>query len=363
MYIWLTVMSNLPGLLFYSNRTLFRLGRHIFLFVSMILIFSWLVYLRDESGLDFLLVVRGVSGNSFFFFAYAYIVAYLLVPILLSRKRYILFALSFLISGMLISSIKFVFSDYLFYTTIAADLSGRMRVLDFSYILVNTKDMTFIVAIFLIAKFSKDNYHIRIRLKELHDQQIRSEIKLLKNQLDPHVVFNNLNNIYSLSLNNSDLLAENLGRFKSILHYYFIEGKGPMVELEKELQNIESFICLEKLRYGDRLTVEFEVEGPQERKKIVPFVLFSFVENCFEHGCSIDYGKAWIRIIVKIEKDSLVFHASNSKPENVLNSETKSDRRDVKTTKNKLDLLYPGKYLLRIEDGTDKYSLDLKLRM
>jgi len=356
-------MSNLPGLLFYSDRIIFRLGRHLFLFISMILIFSWVVYMRDGSENGFLLAAKGVLINALFFFGYAYITAYLLVPYLLSQKRYLLFVLVFLIVGLLISALKFIFSDYLFYTAIAAEFSERMRILDISYILVNTKDMTFIVAIFLIAKFSKDNYHLRMRLRELQDHQIRSEIKLLKNQLDPHVVFNNLNNIYSLALNNSDQVAENMTRFKSVLHYYFVEGKGQTVALTEELRTIEDFICLEKLRYGDRLTVDFEASGIQENKSIIPFVLFSFVENCFEHGCSIDHGKAWIRIIVKIEKEAIVFHASNSKPDNVLESKSNSVRKSGNTTKNKLELLYPGRYLLRIDDRPDMYCLDLKLKI
>lgn len=329
----------------------------------MILIFSWIVYTKGDDSNNFLIVAKGVFVNSIFFFAFAYITAYLLIPILLSRKRYLLFALAFLISGMLISALKFVFSDYVFYSAIASDLSGRMRILDFSYLMVNTKDMSFIVAIFLIAKFAKDNHHIKIRLKELQDQQLRSEIKLLKNQLDPHVVFNNLNNIYALSLNNSNLLAENLARFKSILHYYFIDGKRQYVALKKELQTIENFIRLEKLRYGERLSIEFDVNGPQEGKKIIPFVLFSFVENCFEHGCSIDYGSAWIKILVRIEKNSILFHASNSTPDNMPDSGTKAKRKEVKKTKPKLDILYPGKYMLRIDDRPNMYSLDLKLRL
>jgi LytS/YehU family sensor histidine kinase len=306
--------------------------------------------------------LKGVFVNSLFFFGYAYITAYLFVPFFLSRKRYILLLIVFLLSGLIISYLKFIFSDYLFYTAIAAEMSERIRSVDISHILVNTKDMTFIVAIFLIAKFTKDNYHLRMRLRELQDHQIRSEIKLLRNQLHPHVVFNNLNNMYSLALNNSDLVADNLARIKSVLHYYFIEGKAQRVSLRKELKTIENFIGLEKLRYGERLSVEYSIEGILDNRFIVPFVLFSLVENCFEHGCSIDSGDAWIRITVKIEKDSITFHASNSKPKNVMESELPTVNQSLTSTKNKLDLLYPGKHILRIDDRNEMYSLDLKLR-
>ncbi|MFC2080137.1 sensor histidine kinase [Bacteroidota bacterium] len=355
-------MSNIPGLLFYSDKLVYRIGRHLFLFISMILLFSWIMYSRDESDDVFWKVAKGVFVNALFFFAYAYITAYLLIPNILSRKRYLLLAIVFLATGFLISYLKFIFSDYLFYSAIAADPSSRFLEVDIAHILVNTKDMTFIVAIFLIAKFSKDNYYMRKRLNELQEHHIRSEIKLLKNQLDPHVVFNNLNNIYSLSLNNSSKVADSLARFNSVLRYYFIDGKNQLVPLEIELKKIEDFISLEKLRYGERLTVEYTVEGSCKGHSIIPFVLFSFVENCFEHGCSIDFGDAWIRIIVKIEKDAITFHASNSKPKNVMDSEKERKKHVGRSTRKKLDLLYPGKYLVRVDDRNDMYYLDLKLR-
>ncbi len=278
-------MRNLPWLLFYSEVLVFRLIRHLFLFVFMILLFTWVVSLDSAEDKSFLAIFKSVAINSMFFFGYAYITAYLLVPWLIPKKSYLLFIFLFLGSGMIISWLKFIFSDYIFYTAISADLNERIGNMDFAHLLMNTKDMTFIVAIFMIAKFSKDNYHANNRLRELKDQQLRSEIKLLKNQLDPHVVFNNLNNIYSLSLNNQESLLVNLGIFRSLLSYYFMEGKAETVSLRAEIENIENYINLEKLRYGDRLNIEFLIEGETSNKNIVPFILFSFIENCFDYFC------------------------------------------------------------------------------
>lgn len=328
----------------------------------MILLFSFIVYSRNTKNQYFIEIIKVVTINAFFFFGYAYLTAYLLLPIFLSKKYYFIFALSFIISGFLISYLKFICSDFIFYSSIAADIIGRIQKISFSQILINTKDMCFIVAVFLIAKYTKDNHHLKIRLGELQDQQIRSELKILKNQMDPHVVFNNLNNIYCLALNNSESLVQHIVKFKSVLSYYFTEGNESRVPLLKELEAIDDYISLEKLRYGDRLSFTYNKEGDPENIFITPFVLFTFVENCFEHGCSIETGKTWIKLLIKIESDSLTFHASNSKPENVYNSTVDTCKHEYNSMKNKLNLLYPGKNVLRIDDRNDAYYLDLKLR-
>ncbi|MFC2090136.1 sensor histidine kinase [Bacteroidota bacterium] len=353
-------MSNFTGLLVYSDKPIFRIGRHLFLFISMILLFSWIVNLRDENDTGFFQAMEAVSLNALFFFGYAYLTAYVLVPVFIYKKQYLLFTLVFILSGFVISYLKFIFSDYLFYSAIAADLSSRFKLVKVSYLLTNTKDMTFIVSIFLITKFAKDNHYLKQRLRELQDHQMRAEIKLLKNQLDSHVIFNNLNNLYSMAINNYERIGENIGRFSSLLKYYFITGKEKLVLLESELETIGNFIALEKLRYGERLQVEYTIEGKPMRRKIIPFVLFSFVENCFDHGCSMESGNSWIRVVIKIEHDAVTFHASNSKPQNIL--EVTEPKDPYKVTKQKLDLLYPGKYLLRIDDRSEQYCLDLKIK-
>ena len=353
MIMWISLLSFIN-----SDNLLPRLARHAFLILSMISIFSWVVFMREGETRGIGNIIASVTANSVFFFGYAYLTAYLLVPKLLLRRRILYFILAFLSSGILISILKFTVSDYIFYSAISADLNSRSFPLNLSEIVVNTKDMTFIVAIFLIAKYARDNYKINRRLGEVRDHQIRSEIKLLRNQLNPHVVFNNLNNIYSLALNNSPTLAQNITNLRSVLSYYFRDGKEDTVPIHTELEVIRNYISLEKLRYGDRLKVDFKTEG-EMLGNIVPFVLFSFIENCFEHGCSIDSGIAWIKVHVISNKNSLVFHASNSRPLNLLveNSNKGSDLRS------RLELLYPGRHILRIDDRKDMYCVDLKLKL
>ena len=258
---------------------------------------------------------------------------------------------------------KFFFSDYLFYNAIADELSHRIKKVDLIQVVINTKDMTFIVAIFLIAKYTKDNYNTQNKLRELKEGKLETEINLIHNQLDPHIVFNNLNNLYSISLNNPKEVLPNIRKLKALLTYYFSVGKSPMVNLNDELEMIDNYIGLEKLRYGDRLNINYQVTGESDGYYIIPFVLFSIIENCFEHGCSIEAGNSWINIEVDIEKNSLIFHAANSKP-NILFLQGKDHPvgSQNKLTK-RLELLYPGRHQLRIKDEKRAYSVSVKLKI
>ncbi|MEX0988555.1 MAG: histidine kinase [Bacteroidales bacterium] len=356
-------MSKITELLLYSDKGLFRVGRHLFLFIGMNLLFTWIIWFQGARPGTLTDILQGVLINSVFFFGYAYLTAYILVPWLLSNRKYIFFITAFVMGGMVISGLKFLFSDYLFYSVISGEYPDSSRTFELSRMIVNTKDMTFIVAIFLIAKFLKDNHHLNRRLKELQEYQIRSEIKLLKHQLDPHVVFNNLNNLYCLSLNHADVVKSNLGRLRSVLSFYFIDGKSQSVPLSRELRAIEDYINLEKLRYGERLSVDYVVTGEAGGKKLYPFVLFTFVENCFDHGCSLEDGSAWIRISVHSAENSVSFHASNSKSGYPGEAASEFNKGVSAGSNNALQLLYPGKYTMCVYNKDDTYSIDLKLRI
>ena len=137
-----------------------------------------------------------------------------------------------------------------------------------SALLVNTKDMTFIVAIFALVKFARDHYILESNIRELQRKGLEAELKLLEHQMDPHVIFNNFNNLYSISIYRPEHLKSTVKKLKSILHYLFTESKSDKVLLAKEVEMIENYIGLEKLRYGDRLNIAFKTEGKIEGFKI-----------------------------------------------------------------------------------------------
>ncbi len=345
----------------FSDRTVFRIGRHLFLFVGMNLLFTWVLMMRGDNAGSLGDAMQNVFINSIFFFGYAYVTAYLLVPRFLTKGRYLLFALLFFLVGITISWLKFIFSDYVFFTAIGGDFAMRIKSPDLSQIVVNTKDMTFIVALFLIVKFARDSYRVRTRLAHLQDDQIRSEIRLLRNQLDPHVVFNNLNNLYTLGVNHSPEVFVNLGRLRSVLAYYFVDGSKSKVKFSRELQAIGDFLDLEKLRYGERLAITYKVHGDPGNREIAPLVLFPFVEKCIKHGSSQESGESWIKIAVIFGPGSVDFSAANSVPEKTAMTHPADPVKISASPVKKLELFYAGKYTLKTKSESDRYCVDLKL--
>ncbi len=347
----------------FSDKTIFRIGRHLLLFVVMFLFFTWILWVRDESTNRLRDILQNVLVNSFFFFGYAYLTAYLLVPRFLSEGRYLLFALCFLLSGVMISWLKFTFSGFVFYTAIGGDLTSTFKAPDLSKIIVNTKDMTFIVALFLIAKYTRDNYRVRNRLTQMRDDQLRSEIRLLRNQLDPHVVFNNLNNLYTLGVNHSPEVFVNLGRLRSVLSYYFLDGTQSKVKLSRELQAIRDYLDLEKLRYGDRLSVTYNVHGDPGTREIVPLVLFPFVENCIKYGAGQESGESWITIAVAIGPGFIDFRAVNSIPKKSGEMQPADTEDMTVSPAKKMESIYADKYTMKTTVESDSYCVDLKLNI
>lgn len=338
-----------------------RIFRHLILFFSMVLLFAWVTYSRSAENGDFWNGFLMVLTNAIFFFAYAYITVYLLIPSMLLERRVLIFLITFVLTGLVLSLLKFLFSDYIFYQAIAPESAFQNSHFTFRSLLVNTKDMTFIVAVFALIKFARDHYSLELNNRELQRKELEAELKLIEHQMDPHVIFNNLNNLYSISIYRPEHLRGTVKKLKSILHYLFQESKSDKVMLEKEVDMIRNYIGLEALRFGDRLNIKFELEGSMHGLMIAPLILYSFVENCIVHGADDNPMKSWIRIQLKVQDSRLRFVAANS----VSGSRDDPGGRNAANQNNirRLELTYPNRHRLAIREKTDQYEVELHISL
>lgn len=348
--------------LFVGQRWDFRILRHVLLFLSMVLIFSWVVYYRSQADGGYLDHFLVVLINAVFFFGYAYLTVYLLIPKLLAKKKIGLFVVIFFVTGLGLSVLKYLFSDFGFYLAIAPESSFNPIPLSLSALLVNTKDMTFIVAIFAIVKFARDQYLLESNIRELRQKGLEAEIKLLEHHMDPHVIFNNFNSLYSISLNRPELLSGTVEKLKSVLHYLFRESKLETVSLSREIEMIENYIGLEALRYGERLKIDYGLEGNPEGLKITPLILYPFVENCFVHGAGKDPDHSWIDINIIINDTDLQFKASNSVSHRM---QFRSDKRESanENSLRRLEIQYPNSHRLTILDRENMHEVKLNISL
>jgi LytS/YehU family sensor histidine kinase len=192
---------------------------------------------------------------------------------------------------------------------------------------------------------------------------MEAELKLLEHQMDPHVIFNNFNNLYSISIYRPEHLKSTVKKLKSILHYLFMESKNDKVLLTKEVEMIENYIGLEKLRFGERLNISFKAEGNMEEFKIAPLILYSFVENCFVHGAGEDPRKSWINIELAVKDSRLCFVAANS-----VSEQNREQRSNGKSSANdnslrRLELQYPNSHRLAIRERRNEHVVELNVSL
>ena len=298
-----------------------------------------------------------------FFFGYAYITVYLLIPKLLVRRRLLLFLGAFLLCGILLSLCKSLFSDYIFYQAIAPENHSPGKLISLPGLLVNTKDMTFIVALFALVKFARDHYILESNNREMQRKGLEAELKLIEHQMDPHVIFNNFNNLYSISIYKPEYLKSTVHRLRAIIHYLFMESKSEKVSLESEVEMIKNYMGLEKLRFGERLNIDFSCKGNFQGLRITPLILYSFVENCFVHGAGEDPSRSWIRIALSVNDTRLCFTASNSVRENPRANIPGPKRTAHESSIRRLELEYPNRHSISIRELNNEHQVELNISL
>jgi sensor histidine kinase YesM len=188
-----------------------------------------------------------------------------------------------------------------------------------------------------------------------------AELKLLKSQIHPHFLFNTLNNLYSLSLEKSDKVPDLIIRLADMLSYIIYDCNSDRVQLAKEIDFLNSFIELQKVRY-DSCDIHFNISGDMNNKQIAPMILHTFIDNSFKHGPDKDSGSPWIRVSLTMNDGLLFFTVINS----TINDEiydNKASGIGISNAVKRLDLIYPEKHDLVINHSGNTYSVFLKLQL
>jgi len=229
----------------------------------------------------------------------------------------------------------------------------------FLYLMLETNFMVAIAFAIKIVEKWKVQQEDKFEMEKLN---LQSELNLLKAQLHPHFLFNTMNNLYALSLEESTKTSEGIAKISELLRSVLYECNEVEIELDKEVKLIENYIDLEKLRYGKRLKLTFEVTGPTNKIKIAPMLLFTFVENCFKHGSGNDPDNPYIKMRIQVNENELLFVAENSKNGNRNNpGEIKNGGIGLKNVQKRLDIIYGDKQNLKITDSQKKFEVRLSI--
>ena len=203
-----------------------------------------------------------------------------------------------------------------------------------------------------------DNFVQRQHRKNLENEKLSAELAFLKSQLNPHFLFNSLNNIYALAYLKSDKAPEAILKLAGIMRYMLYESNEDTVSLADEINYLRNYIELQKLRVKEEVFVVLQVEiDAPENHRIMPLLLISFLENAFKHGVSTDAGRP-IRIAMRLTDNQLHFKAENAK-----NQQNKDQTPGVglRNLRRRLQLGYPDRHTVHVVESADYYSGELLL--
>ncbi|MEO9870739.1 sensor histidine kinase [Ekhidna sp.] len=220
----------------------------------------------------------------------------------------------------------------------------------------------------LVSSLLKITIDLTIRqhlMVSLEKERTDSEAKFLKSQLSPHVLFNNLNNIYSFALHKSKQTPNLILKLADVMRYMLYETKEHQVPLIKELEHLDSYVELQRLQLENRGELSFEQKGNPKSKLIAPMMLISFVENCFKHASagSIDDLQIIIQVEIKDNQINLFTQNTYSPREGDAEDQLQEGGIGLENVKRRLELLYPNEHELIIKELSNLYIVNLSIRL
>ncbi len=212
----------------------------------------------------------------------------------------------------------------------------------------------------------KNVYQKQVEIDRLIQEKQKAEIKVLKAKVNPHFLFNTLNTIYANALKKDDKTPSLILKLSNTFRYVLHEGQKEYVSLDQELQHLNDYINLQEERLSNKITVNFSQHVDNEKQKIAPLLLISFVENAFKYSSSIKGQNHIIKIIINVKGNILSFLCQNPFEENIketIDNEWKESGIGIRNTKERLMLLYPKKHQLQIIKAENQFKIKLEIQL
>lgn len=329
-------------------------SRHVLFWLFVAILLSLLE--GNEAGFGFVFINELI--NVFFYGILVYFNFNYLIPNYLTRNQFLTYAVLLSMATLIITPLKAI----VFYVRFADHPQTRSE-------LIQNLNWYFVVHFFvagastivkIIAEWAR-----QIREKqELEHQTMQSELRFLKSQINPHFLFNTLNNLYALTLKKSDDAPEIVIKLSEMMRYMLYDCNERQVPLKKEINYIQNYLDLERLRQSKSAEIKFEVEGEPGDQQIAPLLFIPFLENSFKHGMTDSIAHGYVHIRLLTGQEAVHFSIENTKaPARPSQSAKPSGGIGLVNIRRRLQLLYPEKYALKIEETPNTYrvSLDLEL--
>ena len=343
-----------------DKKTLIKLHIIFWIVLSSISVFDSFIYNIDEySAHRYFTVSIRILSNIFTFYTFYFLVT----PLVFSKKK-LVYIIFFEIAYLIVFGIIFTFLTYFPFAYIKSPSNP------FEYTLANgIKDRIFVIiayiAIFsflgILSKVSLIWYGNQIKQKETEKQNISNELAMLRAQINPHFLFNTLNNIKSLTKSLPPKAIDSVDKLMSIMQYMLYESSQETVPLVNEIGHINNYLSLEKIRYSDTDFIDFKITGDYSEIQIPPLVFMPFIENAFKHGNRLCPAPGII-IKISVSESNILFEIRNYTKDN---SETQNRNSGfgLVNIRRRLDLLFGNRYSLVIANENKIFSVNLNLML
>jgi len=329
--------------------------------VAWMLLFSLPFFLRPSMNSNkptgneqqtWIMIIRYLL-NDLIYVGYFYFNAGLLVPHFINRRKYKEYAAVIITSFIILLFITWLF---LF------QLLGQKGFSFSGHILFNFFFFLFILAGSIAYSLIKDQIRADRIAREKENENLKTELSLLRSQASPHFMFNVLNNMVALARKKSELLEPSLLKFSSLMRYMLYEADEEKVLLEKEIEYLHSYIDLQQQRFGKNLQVNVSLDAVDNNYEIEPMLLIPFVENAFKHGTGM-IEDAIISVQLKAEKGLISFTVQNKFNPSSIEIKDKTSGIGLINVKRRLNLLYGNKHKLVITQKDSWFTVSLQLNL
>jgi len=337
---------------------------HLISWLSYLVLFT--VFLSDISGfkLSFYRALQVVLLQAILF----YVNAFVLIPQMLEKRKYVIYFLSLGIIGVLLLGILYFLNFHLkpFGEFMPQGVGRRpdipQKIVFSRTIMRNFSSLFAIILLSIIYRLFSQKITKEKQEATLRNENLLSEMKFLKSQVNPHFLFNSLNNIYTLVLLKQDKAPAMLMKLSEMLRYMLYECNDEQVPLKKEITYINNYIELQQLKTEYPQNIRIDINGMDHNILIPPLLLIPFIENSFKHSKIEDVATGWVSISINCSAKQIDFIIANSIPSTVIVKD-KTSGIGLENAKRRLELLYPKKYKLQINRYPQEFSVRLTINI
>ncbi|WP_432672931.1 sensor histidine kinase [Flavobacterium sp. SM2513] len=312
-----------------------------------------------------LIFVGGFQRNflSFFFLMiFFYVNYYFLIPKIYFKKKYAIYGVSLLLGYIVVNYVPAFliheqFRDLPHFRPFKIHPNAPPP-MDLSNVyFFHAKSLVQFLAAFFLSLLLRINQ----QLQETQDKKLKAEVSYLKAQINPHFLFNTLNSLYALTIEKSDSAPDAVIKLSNMMRYVVSESTNDFVSLEHEINYINDYIELQRLRISEQNNLEFTVVGNPVGKTIAPLVVIPFIENAFKYG--VNSEEMWhISIKMEITEFDFILEVKNSKVAVNLVQQDES-KKGIENTSKRLRLIYPHQHELTITDTSTQFEVYLKINL